>query len=109
MVMNMERAAGRRACRAAGAALSGLLLAPAAWGAQPESGTTFAAPGATIYYEVVGSGAGSPLFVANGGPGFDHTYMHVSEVWNRLAERRLVVFWDQRGNGRSPDFAGGHS
>ena len=61
MVMTMERAAGRRARRAAGAALSGLLLALAAWGAPPETGQTFDAPGATIYYEVLGGGTDTLL------------------------------------------------
>jgi proline iminopeptidase len=87
----------------------GILAAGVAQAAQPESGKTFAAPGATIYYEVRGDGSGTPLFVANGGPGFDHTYLHVSDVWDRLAERRPVVFWDQRGDGRSPDLKEGQS
>lgn len=57
--------------------------------------------GATIYYEVIGTGAGTPLVVVNGGPGFDHTYMHVSGAWEALAKNRRVVFYDQRGTGRS--------
>jgi proline iminopeptidase len=85
------------------------LAAVAAQAAQPESGKVFAAPGATIYYEVRGGGSGTPLFVANGGPGFDHSSLHVSEVWDRLAQHRPVVFWDQRGNGRSADLKDGQS
>ena len=69
--------------------------------AAEETGKTFAAPGATLYYEVRGGGPGTPLFLANGGPGFDHLYLHSSDVWDRIAEGRPVVFWDQRGNGRS--------
>jgi len=39
--------------------------------------------------------------LVNGGPGFDHTYMTFSDVWDRMAARRKVVFYDQRGNGKS--------
>lgn len=105
----MRKRATRLLLRRCGAAFPALLLALPAWGAAPESGKTFQAPGATIYYEVRGGGAGTPLFVANGGPGFDHAYLHVSDVWDRLAETRPVVFWDQRGNGRSPELQPGQS
>jgi len=37
----------------------------------------------------------------NGGPGFDHTYMTFTDVWDRMARTRKVVFYDQRGNGKS--------
>jgi len=47
--------------------------------------------------------------VANGGPGFDHSYLHVSEVWNALARDRPVVLYDQRGNGRSAALKSGQS
>src|SRR5579871_5307808 len=40
-------------------------------------------------------------FEANGGPGFDHTYLHVSTAWESLAKNRKVVLYDQRGTGRS--------
>ena len=74
--------------------------------APPEKGQTFQAPGATIYVEVLGTAAGAPLVVVNGGPGFDHTYEHVAmpgttSAWETLARGRRVVFYDQRGNGRS--------
>jgi proline iminopeptidase len=78
-----------------------LLLAPQPASAHEERGTTFEAAGATIYYEVFGSGDATPLFVANGGPGFDHQYLHVSDAWDRLARNRKIVMWDQRGTGRS--------
>ncbi|HEV2617043.1 MAG TPA: alpha/beta fold hydrolase [Candidatus Acidoferrales bacterium] len=77
--------------------------------AHDEHGTTFNAPGATIYYEVFGSGGGTPLFVANGGPGFDHNYLHVSDAWDTLAQSRRVVMWDQRGDGRSGPLKPGQS
>jgi proline iminopeptidase len=94
--------------RALGIGLLGIALALPVRGAE-EKGNTFQAPGATIYYEVRGGGAGMPLFLANGGPGFDHAYLHVSDVWDRIAESRPVVFWDQRGNGRSGALKSGQS
>ena len=71
-----------------------------------EKGQTFQAPGATLYVEVLGSAPGVPLIVVNGGPGFDHTYEHAAapdktSAWDMLAKQRRVVFYDQRGNGRS--------
>jgi|SRR6185436_13635852 len=55
----------------------------------------------SIYYEVRGVGPRTPFVLVNGGPGFDHAYLHVSDVWDRLAKDRPVVFYDQRGNGKS--------
>jgi len=67
-----------------------------------EHGTTFAlADGTKIYYETTGGGSGTPLVVVNGGPGFDHMYLHTSNVWDTLAKNRTIVMYDQRGNGRS--------
>jgi proline iminopeptidase len=68
-----------------------------------ETGKTFETPRSTIYYEVTGSEspASNPLIVVNGGPGFDHTYLHLSKAWGMLAKSRTVVFYDQRGTGRS--------
>ncbi len=74
-----------------------------------ERGASFAAAGATIWYEVGGSGSGTPLVVVNGGPGFDHTYLHCSDCWDRLAAGRRLVFYDQRGNGRSGELADGQT
>jgi proline iminopeptidase len=86
-------------------AILGALPAPA-WAAPAEKGTTFQAPGATLYVEVLGTATGVPLVVVNGGPGFDHTYEHAAvpgttSAWETLAKKRRVVFYDQRGNGRS--------
>ncbi|HET9622740.1 MAG TPA: alpha/beta fold hydrolase [Kofleriaceae bacterium] len=80
----------------------------------PENGHTFQAPGATIYVEVLGKATGAPLVVVNGGPGFDHTYEHVampgmSSAWDLLARQRKVVFYDQRGNGKSGALKPGQS
>src|ERR1700722_14217741 len=82
--------------------LSMLVLASVAPAlAAPENGKTFEAPGATIYYEVFGTASGLPLIVVNGGPGFDHTYLHTSTAWNALQGHRQIIFYDQRGTGRS--------
>lgn len=83
-----------------------LLLATSFFGAsrsqaREENGKTFEAPGATIYYEVMGAGSGTPLVLVNGGPGFDHTYLHLSTAWDTLGKNRRIVMYDQRGTGRS--------
>ena len=84
--------------QAAGAAPSPAAPRPAV----AEVGTTFEpVPGVTIWYEVRGSGSGTPLLIANGGPGMDHSYLHCSDAWDRLAQGRKVIYYDQRGNGRS--------
>jgi proline iminopeptidase len=93
----------------------GFWLGSAAVRAAPaENGATFKAPGATLYVEVLGSAEGIPLVVVNGGPGFDHTYEHVTlpgavSAWETLSKKRRVVFYDQRGNGRSGALAQGQS
>jgi proline iminopeptidase len=73
------------------------------------AGKTFTANGAKIWYEVRGSALGRPLIMVNGGPGFDHTYVLCSDAWDKLAQSRRVVFYDQRGNGRSGALAKGES
>lgn len=65
--------------------------------------------GATLWYEVRGGAGGRPLVMVNGGPGFDHTYVLCSDAWDTLAGRRRVVFYDQRGNGRSGALKKGES
>lgn len=73
-----------------------------------EAGKTFQAGGVTLYYEILGTAGPSkvPLVIANGGPGFDHSYLHVSGAWGELAKERPVVLYDQRGTGRSTAAAG---
>jgi len=85
-----------------------LTVPAAALAASAESGQSFQSGGVSVYYEVLGSAPGKaaasaapPLVVANGGPGFDHQYLHVSGVWGELAKDRQVVLYDQRGTGRS--------
>jgi proline iminopeptidase len=99
--------------RTAGLILLGLVApvlasaAPAAPAAKhEEKGQTFQSPNATLYVEVLGAAPGVPLVVVNGGPGFDHTYEHIAmpgttSAWDTIARKRRVVFYDQRGNGRS--------
>lgn len=74
-----------------------------------ENGKTFAGPAGNLYYEVRGGGPDNPLVLVNGGPGFDHMYLHVSNVWDTLAKNRAVVFYDQRGNGRSDALKAGQT
>lgn len=47
--------------------------------------------------------------VANGGPGFDHTYLHLSDALDTISKTRRVVLYDQRGNGRSSPITSGQS
>src|ERR1044072_3104162 len=77
--------------------------APSGAGARVETG------GTTLWYEVRGTAAGRPLVMVNGGPGFDHTYVLCSDAWDRIARGRRVVFYDQRGTGRSAPLKPGQS
>jgi proline iminopeptidase len=91
------------------AALLGCFALPA-WAAEAVSGTMIKAPGATLYVEVHGAaGTGVPFVVVNGGPGFSHDFMLCSDAWDVLAQKRPVVFYDQRGTGRSPALAADQS
>jgi len=74
-----------------------------------EDGQTIDIPGGRLYYHTVGSGSGTPLIVLNGGPGFDHTYLHASTAWDTLAKNRRIIFYDQRGDGRSGPLKAGQS
>jgi proline iminopeptidase len=85
---------------------AGLLAAPGA--RAEEKGSTFGTGGVTIWYEVTGGESGTPLVLVNGGPGFDHVYLHTG-AWERLGRDRPVVFYDQRGNGRSSALAPGQA
>ena len=55
-----------------------------------------------LAYETLGSqGTMLPVIAVNGGPGLPHAYMVQNDLWQRIARRRLVVFYDQRGTGAS--------
>ena len=53
--------------------------------------------GVTIYYKAVGSG--TPIVILHDGPGFFHDYL--LPYFNRLADKYRVIYFDQRGNGKS--------
>ncbi len=52
---------------------------------------------ARIFYEVVGDG--EPIIVVHGGPGLDHSYLQPG--LDALATRNSLIYYDQRGTGRS--------
>jgi proline iminopeptidase len=59
-------------------------------------------PDVDLSYLIYGApSATTPMIVVNGGPGFDHRYMVGNDVWDNLAKKRQVVFYDQRGLGKS--------
>lgn len=78
-----------------------------------QSGNLFEGRGATLYYEIRGAKTGIPLLVINGGPGVDHTYMHStlrpSSALDELSRDLPVIFYDQRGVGKSPALRTGQS
>lgn len=53
--------------------------------------------GARLYYESVGRG--DPVIVVHGGPGMDHVYLRPG--MEGLATTHRVIFYDQRGAGRT--------
>jgi len=71
-----------------------------------ENGTVFDVSDARICYHVEGSSGVTPLVLVNGGPGFNHDYLHCTNAWSEIATTRRVVFYDQRGTGRSPAQSG---
>jgi proline iminopeptidase len=79
------------ACRGEGARQS----APAT---PPVGEARLAVPGGTIWYKVSGSGAGIPLVLLHGGPGFSSYYL---KPFEDLGDDRLVVRYDQLGAGKS--------
>jgi proline iminopeptidase len=55
--------------------------------------------GASLYYRDIGQG--SPIIVLHGGPSFDHTYL-LPDL-DRLAGMYRLIYYDQRGRGRSAE------
>src|SRR4029077_3124701 len=56
-------------------------------------------PGARLYLREVGNGP--PLLVLHGGPDFNHHYL-LPEL-DRLSSRLRLIYYDQRGRGKSAD------
>lgn len=90
-----------------------LLLCPMfAHAAQTQSPTAGVVhtPAVDLAYEIYGSpGSTTPVIAVNGGPGLSHAYMLQNDVWQRIARERRVVFYDQRGTGKSMRVAAGAS
>ena len=84
-----------------------VLMIPRLAGAQPPSAGQEPMKSATVgtrlvAYHLFGEDSpGTPLVLINGGPGFDHSFLHMSTVWEGLAATRPVVFFDQPGTGQS--------
>ena len=75
-------------------------------GAQAKASAMVHTPEVDLAYEVLGSNTALPPIVAvNGGPGLTHAYMVQNDLWTRVAATRKVVFYDQRGNGKSTRLA----
>ena len=60
--------------------------------------TTVELNGVRLYTRRVGDGP--PVVVLHGGPGAHHDYL--LPQYDRLARRRALIYYDQRGGGRSP-------
>jgi len=97
----MNEAGPLRSFLLRGACAVALMLLTSQSRAAMESGQTLKTGWGSLYYEVRGGGDTTPLMVVNGGPGFSHDYVHCSEAWDDLARHRQVIFYDQRGTGRS--------
>jgi proline iminopeptidase len=59
---------------------------------------TLAVRGVSIFERRIGSGP--PTVVLHGGPGAHHDYL--LPAFDALAQRRQLIYYDQRGGGRSP-------
>jgi pimeloyl-ACP methyl ester carboxylesterase len=61
----------------------------------------FTSAGSRLVYYPLAGGTGLPLVLISGGPGFDSEYFKLSPAWGRLTHARRIIFYDQRGTGRS--------
>jgi proline iminopeptidase len=73
----------------------------------PVNGVIHTADVDLAYWVYGRSTAETPVIAVNGGPGLSHIYMIQNDVWNRLSHHRQVIFYDQRGTGRSKNVRSG--
>ena len=91
-------------------AILSFIAASIASAAVTEDGQTIdISGGGKLYFHITGGGSGTPLVIINGGPGFSHLHMHVTTAWDALGKNRRIIFYDQRGNGRSGPLKPGQS
>lgn len=82
-------------------ALCAIAVVPALLAAQAERMLEVPKDGKAIAYHTIGTSSAAPLLLINGGPGLDHSYLHLNDVWRRFGRTRQVVFFDQPGTGGS--------
>ena len=70
--------------------------------ALPAGEAYLAVPGGRIWYRVSGAGAGTPLILLHGGPGYSSFYL---KAFEDLGDDRPVVRYDQLGGGKSDRIA----
>lgn len=75
-----------------------LLLLGCADGRPAPGDGRLAVEGGSIFYRVIGSGAGVPVVLIHGGPGYSSHYL---EGLGALGDDRPVIAYDQLGSGRS--------
>jgi proline iminopeptidase len=88
-----------------------LILLPLPFFAQeaPVTGVIHTADVDLTYWVYGKPTASTPVIAVNGGPGLSHIYMIQNDVWNRLSRERQVIFYDQRGTGKSKNVRAGAS
>lgn len=68
----------------------------------PAGEAYLAVPGGRIWYKLSGSGAGTPVMLLHGGPGYSSFYL---KPFEELGDDRPVVRYDQLGGGKSDPIA----
>jgi len=76
----------------------------------PHATSVVHTPVVDIGYEAFGKqNDATPVIAVNGGPGLSHAYMLMNDLWQQIAQHRLVIFYDQRGTGASKHVQAGAS
>src|ERR1051326_4008131 len=88
----------RSGCDGPRSTVNGQLEAPVTVQAPEERTAERVVRGVTLFERRVG--AGPPTAGLHGGPGAHHDYLRPG--FDRLARRRTLIYYDQRGGGRSP-------